>query len=121
MMDRIDIHVEVPRVDYDKLSSDQLGEPSVAVRDRVEAARDVQRARFERARADGALPVGRRLTCNADMGPAEVRVYCNAGVAARGPGGQEPATRSHAAVAHVGAGVPSYPQAGADDRRPVRE
>ena len=34
MMDRIDIHCEVPRVDYDKLSSDQLGEPSAAVRAR---------------------------------------------------------------------------------------
>jgi predicted ATPase with chaperone activity len=35
---RIDIHCEVPRVDYDKLTSDRLGEPSEAVRDRVEAA-----------------------------------------------------------------------------------
>ena len=60
----------------DKLSSDKLGEPSVAVRDRVEAAREVQRVRFERARGDGERPEGRRLTCNADMGPAEVRVYC---------------------------------------------
>jgi magnesium chelatase family protein len=80
-MDRIDIHAEVPRVDYDKLTSDRLGEPSEAVRDRVEAAREVQRARFdgsnpERTRADGASPTGRRLTCNADMGPAEVRQYC---------------------------------------------
>jgi len=32
MMDRIDIHVEVPRVDYDKLTSDRLGEPSEAIR-----------------------------------------------------------------------------------------
>ena len=76
MMDRIDIHVEVPRVDYDKLSSDKLGEPSTAVRERVEAAREVQRDRFKRARANGELPEGRKLTCNADMGPAEVRVYC---------------------------------------------
>ena len=76
MMDRIDIHCEVPRVDYDKLSSDTLGEPSEAVRDRVEAARDIQRVRFERALANGELPEGRRLTCNADMGPAEVRQYC---------------------------------------------
>ena len=40
LMDRIDIHVEVPRVDYEKLSSDRLGEPSQDVRARVEAARE---------------------------------------------------------------------------------
>jgi len=66
MLDRIDIHVEVPRVDYDKLSDDTLGEPSEKIRARVEAARDVQRARFG----------GTRLQTNADMGPAEVRVLC---------------------------------------------
>ena len=101
MMDRIDIHAEVPRVDYDKLSSDQLGEPSEAVRGRVEAAREVQQARFEHPLAVGERPEGRRLTCKPaqtrdDMGPAEVRVYCNAGGTARGPGGQEPAAGGHA-------------------------
>jgi magnesium chelatase family protein len=65
-LDRIDIHIEVPWVDYDKLSSDRLGEPSAATRERVEAARDIQRRRFE----------GTELACNADMGPAEVRQYC---------------------------------------------
>ncbi|MFQ6016171.1 MAG: YifB family Mg chelatase-like AAA ATPase [Anaerolineae bacterium] len=66
LLDRIDIHIEVPRVDYDKLSSDRLGEPSAAIRQRVEAAREVQRQRFE----------GTGFTCNADMGPAQVRKYC---------------------------------------------
>ncbi len=66
LLDRIDIHVDVPAVDYDKLSSDRLGEPSAAVRARVEAARAMQRKRF----------AGTRLTCNADMGPAGVREYC---------------------------------------------
>jgi len=70
-------------VDYDKLSSDKLGEPSAAVRARVEGAREVQRERFERARAEGTLPEGRRLTCNADMGPAEVRVYCETDAAGK--------------------------------------
>jgi magnesium chelatase family protein len=80
MMDRIDIHAEVPRVDYEKLTSDRLGERSEVVRARVEAAREVQRVRFERAALEGTaattVPGGRRLTCNADMGPAEVRQYC---------------------------------------------
>jgi magnesium chelatase family protein len=58
--------IEVPRVDYEKLSSDRLGEPSAAIRQRVEAARERQRARFR----------GTRLLANADMGPAEVRDFC---------------------------------------------
>ena len=46
LLDRIDIHIEVPRVDYDKLSGERLGEPSESIRKRVQAARDVQRTRF---------------------------------------------------------------------------
>jgi magnesium chelatase family protein len=38
-LDRIDIHTEVPRVEYDKLSAQRLGEPSADVRARVETAR----------------------------------------------------------------------------------
>jgi predicted ATPase with chaperone activity len=47
MLDRIDIHIEVPRVDYEKLSSDRLGESSASIRERVQAARERQRVRFE--------------------------------------------------------------------------
>jgi magnesium chelatase family protein len=43
----IDIHIEVPRVDYEKLSSDRLGESSALIRERVQAARERQRVRFE--------------------------------------------------------------------------
>jgi magnesium chelatase family protein len=46
LLDRIDIHIEVPRVEYDKLSDDRLGEPSAAIQVRVEAARQRQRNRF---------------------------------------------------------------------------
>jgi magnesium chelatase family protein len=67
LLDRIDIHIEVPRVEYDKLSDRRLGEPSECVRARVEAARERQRQRFD----------GTKLTCNADMGPAEVRQFCD--------------------------------------------
>jgi len=66
LLDRIDIHVTVPRVDYEKLADERLAESSAVVRDRVEAARERQRARFR----------GTRLSANADMGPAEVRQYC---------------------------------------------
>jgi magnesium chelatase family protein len=77
LLDRIDIHIEVPRVEYDKLSDQRLGEPSEAIRARVEAAREIQRRRF--AGTDG--PKGEAIasndiTCNADMRPAEVRKFC---------------------------------------------
>lgn len=66
LLDRIDIFIEVPRVDYEKLSDKRQGEPSEVVRQRVEAARQIQRERFKE---DG-------LSCNADMRPAEIRRYC---------------------------------------------
>jgi magnesium chelatase family protein len=73
LMDRIDIHIDVPRVEYEKLSDDRLGEPSAAIRARVEAARERQRQRFE----------GTTLLSNADMGPAEVRDFCQVDEAGR--------------------------------------
>ena len=73
LLDRIDIHVEVPRVEYEKLTDDRQGEPSAAIRQRVERAREVQRCRFE----------GTGLACNGDMGPAEVREYCKLDEAGR--------------------------------------
>ena len=66
LLDRIDIFVEVPRVDYEKLMDEASGEPSTAIRSRVEAARKRQQERFS----------GTKLACNADMTPVEVREYC---------------------------------------------
>ena len=72
LMDRIDIHIEVPRVEYEKLADDRIGEASAAIRKRVEAAHERQLARFR----------GTNLTANSDtlaparsagVGPAEVR------------------------------------------------
>ena len=67
MLDRIDIHIEVPRVDYEKLSGDRLGETSETIRKRVQSAREIQSRRFGEA-AD--------IVCNADMRIAEVRKFC---------------------------------------------
>jgi magnesium chelatase family protein len=72
LLDRIDIHVEVPRVDYDKLTDERLAESSQAVRARVQAARQRQRTRFTDTSPHSDAP----LHCNADMGPAEIRQYC---------------------------------------------
>jgi len=65
-IDRVDIFVEVPHVDYEKLTDDRLGEESVKVQERVIAARSRQRERFS----------GTTLTCNAEMTPTEVREFC---------------------------------------------
>jgi magnesium chelatase family protein len=67
LLDRIDIHIEVPAVRYRELAKTREGEPSAALRARVEAARDVQRARFTK------LP---RIHCNAQMGPRLIRHFC---------------------------------------------
>ncbi len=75
LLDRIDIHVEVPRVDYEKLSTDRMGEASELIRMRVEAARDRQRSRFK---DDTTKQNGREstLTNNADMHVSEIRKNC---------------------------------------------
>ncbi|HBA90984.1 MAG: magnesium chelatase [Chloroflexi bacterium GWB2_54_36] len=66
LLDRIDIFVEVPRVDYDKLSDQRLGEPSQVVRSRVENARAIQRQRFSE----------NGISANAEMRPADIRRHC---------------------------------------------
>ena len=66
LLDRIDIHLEVPRVEFDKLTDDRRGERSEVVRDRVAKSRERQSRRFE----------GTSLICNADMGPREVEEFC---------------------------------------------
>jgi magnesium chelatase family protein len=68
LLDRMDIFVDVPRVEYEKLAGTSPAEPSKVVRGRVEAARGRQTARFS----------GTRLASNAEMTPVEVRKYCQA-------------------------------------------
>jgi len=65
-IDRVDIFVEVPHIDYEKLADERLGESSEKVQARVIAARSIQRQRFK----------GTKLTCNAEMTPTEVREFC---------------------------------------------
>ena len=66
LLDRIDLHIEVPRVEYEKLAADSVAESSAAVRARVEAARSRQWARFE----------GSRVASNAEMGIRELKLHC---------------------------------------------
>ncbi len=66
LLDRIDIHIEVPRLTPDELLSKQSGEPSAKIRERVMAARERQAARF----------VGKPFFCNAQMGSRALREFC---------------------------------------------
>jgi magnesium chelatase family protein len=67
LLDRIDIHIEVPAVPYQELSVERSGEPSAAIRERVNRARQIQRERF--AKRPG-------LFANAHMGPRDLKRYC---------------------------------------------
>ncbi len=66
LLDRIDIQIEAPRVDYDKLAGKSQNEKSVEIRARVIAARTTQTERFR----------GTSIIVNADMGPGDIRKYC---------------------------------------------
>jgi magnesium chelatase family protein len=77
LLDRIDIHIEVPRVDYEKLSGDRVGESSECIRSRVQAARNIHRARF--TNPDSRMPNNGSSTdivCNVDMRVGEIRQFC---------------------------------------------
>ena len=60
LLDRIDIHIEVPRIDYGNLNGDRVGESSESVRAFVQAARDIQGKRFSKNGSSD-------IVCNADM------------------------------------------------------
>src|SRR5215216_3165000 len=122
LLDRIDIHIEVPRVDYEKLSGDRLGETSDAIRARVQAARNIQQARF--TNPDSRLSNNGSSTdiiCNADMRVGEIRQYCK--LQEEGQRLMRAATCTarcravHVAAQSIGAGVSRHAkrQAGAHD------
>ena len=67
LLDRIDIHIEVPAVNYKDLSSDIKGESSDEIRQRVIEARIIQQQRFKETK---------HIHNNSDMGTREVRIYC---------------------------------------------
>ena len=66
LLDRLDIHIEVPPVDYNDLSASEEGEPSSAIRERVNKARTLQHKRFK----------GTDISCNAKMTSSLTRKYC---------------------------------------------
>lgn len=66
LLDRIDIHIEIPKVKFEDMVSDKEEEPSSAIRERICKARKIQWKRFKE----------RRIFCNAQMGTRELRKFC---------------------------------------------
>ena len=69
LLDRIDIHIDVPAVNYKELRSGAEPESSAKIRDRVIRAREVQLTRFSSCTRE-------KLYCNAQMGPRHIRSFC---------------------------------------------
>jgi magnesium chelatase family protein len=67
LLDRIDLHIEVPAVKYEELSGKVPGEPSQAIRARVETARRIQQERCGKTKA----------SCNARMSSRHLKEHCN--------------------------------------------
>ncbi len=70
LLDRIDIHIEVPGLKYDELKTATPGEPSETIRDRVNKARETQLERFSEKEK------GKKIYCNAHMESRAIRKYC---------------------------------------------
>ena len=66
MLDRLDLHIEVPPVDYSELSSEEKCETSAQIRERVNKARKIQIERYK----------GTGISCNARLTPALLKKYC---------------------------------------------
>lgn len=67
LLDRIDIHIEVTPVPFEKLSEERRGESSITIRKRVEAAREIQTQRFSELKD---------IHYNAQMGTKHIREFC---------------------------------------------
>ncbi|MFA5994124.1 MAG: YifB family Mg chelatase-like AAA ATPase [Parcubacteria group bacterium] len=67
ILDRIDLHVEVPRVKFEKLADNSLAESSLAIRQRVEKARAIQTKRFHKS----------SIITNSEMGGQEIKNFCH--------------------------------------------
>jgi magnesium chelatase family protein len=77
LLDRIDIHIEVPRVDYEKLSGNKASETSESIRQRVQAARNIQQARFTNPNSQSSNNGSSTDSIsNADMRIGEIRKFC---------------------------------------------
>ncbi len=70
LLDRIDIHIDVPSLRYEELASKKEGESSEKIRERVDRARKIQVERFKNLKGK------RKIYCNAQMETKEIKVFC---------------------------------------------
>ncbi|MGN1418769.1 MAG: YifB family Mg chelatase-like AAA ATPase [Acutalibacteraceae bacterium] len=73
LLDRLDIHIEVPQVDFQKLSDDEPAESSAEIKKRVNAARKIQQNRL----------AGTAVSCNGKMTPNLTRTFCKLDTASK--------------------------------------
>jgi magnesium chelatase family protein len=73
LLDRLDLHIEVPAVPFRDLAADEQGDTSEAIRNRVIAARKLQTQRYHQS----------RVYCNAQLRPGQLRKYCQMDAAGR--------------------------------------
>lgn len=66
LLDRIDLYIDVPKVKYEKLVSEDLAEGSKKIKERVQKAREIQEKRFKK----------HSITCNSEMGNRELKEFC---------------------------------------------
>jgi len=69
LLDRIDLHLEVPRVKFEKLESEELAENSQTIRQRIQLARNIQSQRF----------LNDKIIDNSEMSPEQIRKYWSDG------------------------------------------
>ncbi|MFH2012210.1 MAG: YifB family Mg chelatase-like AAA ATPase [Pseudomonadota bacterium] len=74
LLDRIDIHIEVPSVRYKDISDERSGEPSKNIKKRVDSARNIQNKRFQ----------GGKIHCNAQMTSKHIKKHCQIGEESKG-------------------------------------
>jgi len=79
LLDRIDIHIEVPTAKYQELSSNLPAESSTQIKERVNKARAIQRERFSAAGGSASGGKGEGILCNALMSHKQVRKFCTLG------------------------------------------
>lgn len=72
LLDRIDIQIEVPSLNYGEMSQAEATESSADIRERVNKARKIMQQRFKDERKESGAP----LSCNAQMEPSHIRKYC---------------------------------------------
>ena len=69
LLDRIDLHIEVPRIKFEKLTDDNLAESSKLIRERVEKVRKIQQERFK----------NKKILTNSEMSSQDVKEFCRTG------------------------------------------